>query len=443
MIKKLITEYILFYFRVLAKLQLKKNSRAIIIGITGSAGKTSARLALAQILKNRGRVKHSHHANSESGIPLNILGISPSTYSSLDWIRMIILAPIMLIFNWERYDFYVVEMGIDSANEPKNMGYLLKIIRPHIGVILNAKLTHSAGFDHLVKDSNPTRRIQKLIGAIAKEKMRLLHGIAPHGVAVINIDQKELVKECRGIRARQISYGKSKKASLHILKVENNSKGFIFKFNYQGQIHELALKDILSEQYAYTFAASIATAAAIGVPPSVSVQALSLYRTPAGRLRIFEGINESTLIDSSYNASPSTMEDALILLKKIARTRFKIAVIGDMRELGSSEKSVHKSLADSIPKYCDQVILFGALTKKYTYPVLKSIKFPVTHFEKMNDLNIYLNSIVKKNSAILFKGSQNTIFLERSVESALLNPSDAKYLCRRGPYWDKIRASTL
>lgn len=429
--KKILTTIVLDYFRYFAKLQLKKNSRATIIGITGSNGKTSTRLAIVHILRGRGVVKHSEHANSESGISLNILGLRPTSYSLLDWLRLILLTPIKFVTNWEHYDYYVVEMGIDSPDKPKNMAYLLKIIRPHVGVVLNVDLAHSLNFDRLVKDTSPLRRRDKLVRVIAKEKMQLAKGIKKSGVAVINIDQKELAAEQRDIVARQITFGKSAKADLRIL---DNSR-----FSYLGHTYKLKQSDIFDDSYAYTFAAAIATAASVGIPPSISIPSLENYHAPAGRMRIFPGLSGSTIIDSSYNASPASMQGALKLLKRLAGHHKKIAVIGDMRELGTTAKLAHKNLADWLIQYADEVILYGELTAEYTLPVLVSKKFPVHHFESIAKLNKYLHSAFKPKSYVLVKGSQNNIFLERAVESILANPSDIARLCRRGPYWDKLR----
>ena len=432
--KKILSKLVLDYFRFLAKWQLEKNKQAIIIGVTGSAGKTSTRLAIACILKHRGHVKHSVNANSESGISLNILGLRPKSYSSLDWLRLVILAPIKLLTNWEHFDYYVVEMGIDSPDSPKNMSYLLSIIRPHVGVVLNASLTHSGSFDHLVKDMSPIRRAEKLVGVIAKEKMQLARGISSSGVAVINLDQKEFEKGKRDVGARLITFGKSSKADLQILPN--------FSFKYQGIVHKLVLKDIFPDYYSYTFAAAIAAVAAVGIPPSISAPHLVAYGAPAGRMRIFSGVNGSTVIDSSYNASPSGMLEALKLLKSMSARHKKIGVFGDMRELGISEKMAHKDLADWIPKYCDEAILYGDLTASHTMPVLESLKFPVHHFVHMADLIKYLRGAIIPGAYILFKGSQNKIFLERAVESILSSPSDSSLLCRRGKYWDKQRRLT-
>ena len=441
--KKIISRIILNYFRFFARLQLQKNKDGTIIGITGSDGKTSTRLALVQILKTHGIVKHSSYANSESGISLNILGLRPNNYSLLDWVRLIILAPLQLLTNQEKYKYYVVEMGIDSPDAPKNMSYLLSIIHPHVGVVLNANLAHSQNFDYLVKDTSPLRRMEKLINLIAKEKMQLAKGIGKSGVAIVNLDQKEFARGCKDVSERLITFGKSGDADLKILAATVTSHGFNFRFSYQSQNYQLTLKDIFPEHFAYTFAAAIAAAAAIGIPPSISLRGLANFRAPAGRMRIFAGQNNSTIIDSSYNASPSVMQSSLKLLKHLAGNRKKIAVIGDMRELGLSAKLVHKNLADWLTQYTDEAILFGELTKMYTLPVLESFKFKVHHFVHMTELISYLRSTIKPKSYILFKGSQNKLYLERAVQAVLADPRDVSQLCRRGHYWDRRRAQTI
>lgn len=444
MLKNYLAKFVLYYLRTLARIQLKKNPRAVIIGVTGSAGKTSTRLAIAHILKTRGVVKQSSHANSETGIPLNILGLSPKNYSQLDWLRLIILAPLALLYNWERFNYYVVEMGIDSPNEPKNMTYLLRILQPDISVVLNAGLTHTENFDHLVKDRDVARRAAKLIHQVAIEKMKLAIGTPPSGVAIINLDQKDFQSLRSKVTARQITFGTNKHANFRIGRTIISKDGFSLSFIYQGQSHTLTLKDIFSDSYVYTFAAAIAVGAAVGIPVVDSIRTLTdSYRAPAGRLRIFPGLNGCTIIDSSYNASPATMRESLFLLSKLAGRAKKIAVLGDMRELGDTTKQAHKNLADWIYNHADEVLLFGKETLAHTYPVLVSRGFPAKHFETMEQLIKHLRITVSPKSWVLIKGSQNTILLERAVSAILQNKDDEKYLARRGSYWDRLRRTTI
>lgn len=440
--KQLLIKIILNYFRFFARLQLKKNPQAVIIGVTGSAGKTSTARAISQILLTRGRVKTSRGSNSESGIPFSILGLKPATYSPLDWFRLALLSPLRLLFNWEHFNFYVVEMGIDSPKQPKNMAYLLSIVHPDVGVILNSGLAHANAFDYLVKDHHPARHQAKLEALIAREKMQLAHGVKNTGVVVYNLDQPQLLKYRSNLSARQFTFGKSAQANLRILRTTVSPAGFKMAFCYQGQTFSLAIPDILPLHFAYTLAAAAASALAIGIPPTSCTLALAHYRSPAGRARVLPGLNNSSILDSSYNASPGTMRESLELLNKIAGRAHTLAVVGDMRELGDSAKLAHKNLADWLVQNVDEAILFGPLTGTHTLPVLLSRQFPARHFTRMSDLTTYLHAHLTPKSWILVKGSQNEILLERAVESLLADPKDINLLCRRGSYWDQIRSHT-
>lgn len=443
--KTLIGWIILKYLRFFARIQLAKFDPTI-IGITGSAGKTSTRKAISLVLgNNKGKVKESARANSESGIPLNILGLNPINFSALDWLRMIILTPFMLLFNWKSFDFYIVEMGIDSPYPPKNMQYLLTILKPHVGVVLNAGLTHSGSFDHLIKDRNATRRKDKITKLIAKEKGKLVTTMTQtSNIAILNADQKIIKDLKRNTIARSITFGKSKRSTLQIMKLSQGEDHFNFNIKYDGKTYPLKLKgQSLEENFVYTLTAAVAVGAVLGIPPDQSITALEKgFKAPPGRWQVFQGIRNTSIIDSSYNASPLTMQESLTNFNKIAKRSHKIAVIGDMRELGLEEKQSHKDLANWIKSNSDQAFLFGVATKEFTLPVLKSAKFKASHYVRIKDLITDLKKSLKPNTWILVKGSQNTIFLERVVEALLKNKKEAGKLCRRGAYWDNVRELT-
>ncbi len=441
--KRFLSYPVLFYLRFWAKLQLKK-TKPLIIGVTGSAGKTSTRIAAATILRSLGTLKEAKHANSESGIPLNILGLSLKNYSLLDWLRVVFMAPFAYLFNHESYNYYLVEMGIDSPYPPKNMSYLLSILKPKVGIVLNANLVHTSQFDHLVKDRNTSRRQQKLIRLIAQEKGKLVTTMDSGGLAILNCDQSEIDELSSQTKARVLTFGYQNSADIRILKLKKTRSLFKVSFRYLAQEASLEFKNLpFEDNYAYTFAAAIAMGVGLGVPFQKTIELLQQkYYAPPGRWRIFSGIKQTTLVDSSYNASPLTMKSALTNFKRLARRAHKIAVIGDMRELGQEAKSVHKNLALWLLDNADEAVLFGRLTQEYTLPILKQRHFPVHHFSTMVQLIAYLQTNVQAKSWLLFKGSQNTIFLERAVAALLLNKSDAEHLCRRGQYWDKIRAQT-
>ncbi len=433
---------VLAYLRFWAKLQLKKNPRAIIIGVTGSAGKTSTRLAIVQILKNRGVVKHSVHANSESGIPLNILGLTLSTYSVFDWLRVMLLAPLKYIFWKENYDYYVVEMGIDSPHPPKNMAYLLSIIQPDIAVVLGASHVHTENFDSLVKDTDSKRRASKLVDRVASHKMLLASSVSPDGASIINADNTAIAPYIKDIKSRLLTFGSNKSSSLRIVKNTLSRHGFSVTFEYQSMQATLTLPDIFGKEYASTFAAAIGVALALGISLKQAITNLSAYRAPAGRMRVLKGIRGAHIIDSSYNASPDTVNAALTTLDAVAPRSAHLVILGDMRELGSLSKQMHQKLAKKLALRNDTYVLYGEMMSKYVAPSLIREKKVVYNPQSMQDLISVVKKILKPNMWALVKGSQNKILLERAVESILANKDDIKNLARRGAYWDKIRTQT-
>lgn len=431
MFKKIIHTWVIRYLTYFARKVMRHNDHAIIIGITGSSGKTSTRLAVSRILSTRGIVKQSIHANSPVGIALNILGLTPSTYSLLDWLRLIILAPIQARRHREYFDYYVVEYGIDGPDEPDDMATLLKIVKPNIAVVLGASLAHTKSFDKLVKDTLPKRRRDKLVSLIAREKMLLAKSLSKRGVAILNIDQAEIAKNKGEIKSRIMTIGKSRSADLMIIDSKH--------LRYNSHVYELTMSQIFPDSYSYTFAASLAVGASMGIPLSTSINAMKDYESPPGRLRIFKGIRQSTIIDSSYNASPSSMQDCLKYLESIAKRKYKLAVIGDMNEQGSNTKFAHKDLSVWIRQYADEAILFGPNTNRFTLPLLQKHGYPCRHFETMSDLNGYLTTHLQKDSFVLVKASQNGMYLERAVQVLLVDREDVKRLARRGPFWDQLR----
>lgn len=441
-LKQFLALALLAYLRFWAKLQLKKNPRAIIIGVTGSAGKTSARLAIVQILKSRGIVKHSVHANSESGIPLNILGLSLRTYTAFDWCRVTLLAPLRYFFWHEPYDYYVVEMGIDSPFSPKNMAYLLTIVQPDIAVVLGASHVHTESFDPLIKDTNPARRASKLVDLIASHKMLLAHSVSPDGTSIVNSDNAAITPYINGIKSRLLTFGKSKSSSLRIVKSSLTRRGFSATYEYQNATHTLTLPDIFGPEYAHTFAAALAVAIALGTPLKQAITCLSKYRAPAGRMRVFSGIRGTHIIDSSYNASPDTLNSALATLDAVAPRNSHLVILGDMRELGTLAKPAHQKLAKKLQQRKDTYVLYGDMMTKYVAPSLIRTKKPVYNPQSMPELIKIVKKLLKPNMWVLVKGSQNKILLERVIESILANQEDVHKLARRGTYWDKVRQIT-
>lgn len=421
--KKLYRLY-LTYLRLTAIVQLWKIRPKHIVGITGSAGKSSCKDAIYAILKEKYKVKSSQKSlNSEVGIPLDILGFNLSYSTTAEMvIKSLFFALWSLLTNWDKFEIYIAEMGVDSPDEPGNMVSLLKIIHPDIGVFLNSLPVHTAYYSQVSEN--------ELIGAIAENKGKLIESLPEGGFAVLNSDEKLIETLGKRTKAKVMTFGK--KATAEVKNFLIDLPGFL-----------------LTEDYGYSLAAAAAVGKVLGVALIDSRNNLiKNYHLPPGRMSLLRGINGSLIIDSSYNASPKTVMEALKTLRILRpndsrlglnfRIKRKIAVIGDMRELGKISQKEHQLVAQEALGAANQIYSFGPLTEEF-FPRHSKIE----KFQKIKELIAKVRKEIRKGDLILVKGSQNAILLESLVERLLENPTDAEKLCRRGQFWDKKRRELL
>lgn len=416
---------VLWWLRFWARWQLKKFAPDI-IGITGSAGKTSCRNAVLAVLKDKYKVKVSYKANSESGIPLNILGINPKSFTPLDWLRMTILAPIKLITNWQVYEKYIVEMGVDSPMPPKNMEYLLTIVRPRTAIFLNAMAVHTEYYE------KKAHKIEDVIQAIAREKGKLIKSLPKNGLAILNTDDPKVWPFKKRTQAVVMGFGK-KTGEVVFDSWQVNLEGTTFAFHDQTSESRIHWPhDLLPEHFGYTLAAALCIALDEDFTLNEGCQLIKKnFHLPPGRASMLKGLNGSTIIDSSYNASPSTVADMLALLNLVEGKR-KLAILGDMRELGEETDQVHSQALARALRVCDLVYTVGPMMGK-------NLIAPAKAYTKATAAAEAIKGQLRPGDVLLIKGSQNTILLEAAVARLLADPNDIAKLCRRGRFWDKQR----
>ncbi|PIR79842.1 MAG: hypothetical protein COU25_03255 [Candidatus Levybacteria bacterium CG10_big_fil_rev_8_21_14_0_10_35_13] len=443
--RNLLIKFTLWYLRLLAKLQLKKIN-PFIVGVGGASGKTSLSNFIYLILSEKYKVKQGKGKNSETGIPLDILGLTMKHYNNRDWIKVLFFALYKVLLDYKKFDIYVAEMGIDSPLEPKNMSYLLKIIKPDVGVLTNISYEHSQYFDPLVENSNSKEREEDILELTSSQESLLLTGLQPKNYAVLNVDDENIAKLRGKIRANQITVSsKNKSADFYIDSVQNFIDRFIMQFIFLGKKYKVEIANPLPKHFSYSFALAIAVGITKQFGVENAIRSLqNNFSLPAGRMTVFKGIKNTILIDSSYNnATLTPILDLLDFIYEIGKQRRRVGIIGDMRELGTMSKALHEEVAKKILKTLDLAILIGPLTQKYIEPLLKKNKFESFSFLNFSQSKETMLDVLRPKDIVLIKGSQNTLFLERAVEMLLQNKKDAEKLCRRGEFWDKIRHKTL
>jgi len=321
------------------------------------------------------------------------------------------------------------------------MSYLLNIIKPDVGIFLNADTTHSETFDHLAVSTNTKQRREEITRLIANEKGKMVQSLPTTGCAILNIDDRNVFSFREKTLAKVISFGKNKDATVKFVEYQPSLSGTKYIFEIEGKRYSTHFKKMaLPDHYGHTFCAALSCALFLKVPINKAISTLEKnFHLPAGRATLLESINQSYILDSSYNSSLKPLLDSLKLLNQVAPKR-RVALLGDMRELGKQSVIDHQEAARAIINNCDLAVLVGPQMKQHTLPILKKAKFDCCWFPSTIKAANHLKTILKKDDLLLVKASQNTLLFEIAIEQLLTDPAqDTKLLCRRGEFWDKKR----
>ncbi len=338
-----------------------------VIGVTGSVGKSSTKELIAQVLGQRYRtLKTPGNLNNEIGLPLTLLQLD------------------------ETYERAVLEMGFYYLGE---IALLCQLAHPHVGVITNIGTVHAerAGSQE----------------AIARGKAELVEALpaAPQGVAILNQDDPWVRAMADKTQAQIFFYGTTPNADLWVDQVESlGLEGIRFRMHYHNEVLHLTVP-IIGRHSALT----ALRATAVGLVENLSWQEimdglcknqgqlrLTTMRTPEGAL----------VLDDTYNASPESTMAALDLLADL--NGHKIAVLGDMRELGPYERQGHEMVGERVAEIADELITVGPLGKIIGTTAHQSglPSQQITIAQDSSQAIAYLKPRLKENDVILVKGSR-------------------------------------
>ncbi|PZM85729.1 hypothetical protein DLH72_01530 [Candidatus Gracilibacteria bacterium] len=410
-----VLKFIYQIFAIFARLYLRR-TKPEIIGITGSVGKTSCRMIVSQTLEKFLTDKKIYSSpknyNSEIGIVCSIFGeenYKPNPFFLLFFFFKVFF---LSIFGGKKYDILVLEYGVDKPND---MDFLISIARPDISIFTKLDFIHVANF-----------RDQEELGL---EKSKLI--FAAKKVVYLNKDDLFQTSIFSEVDIEKYFYNEGNPYFDYIFKDSKIFSNLQFngqnvKTNLLGEENliylELALK--ILEKFGFDFS-------------TFEEEILINFELQNGRFRVFNGIFDSILIDSSYNSGPESMKAMIKNAVKIKKDIFpdykNLFVLGDMREIGDNSSEKHKELFEFASKY-GEIISVGKET-------LENFGKHIGNFKYSRQAGKILKSYLEENKdekfVILFKGSQNTIFLEEAIKEVLKNKDDEKYLVRQEKYWKK------
>lgn len=411
--RKKFIQILKFILKKLANLTIWRYKPKI-IGITGSVGKTSTKLALYTILKNHFSCRASPmNLNNDLGLPLAILGewnesdlklVSSDTppktkfFSKLFfWLKVIFKSLWQIIFKNRFYpQVLILEYG---ADRPGDIKYLLSIARPEIAVLTAVGEIPV----HVEFYESPE--------SVALEKSRLIMSLPVYGCAILNYDDYTVQNVSHRTKAHILTFGFEDGADIRIVgfenKIENNKPvGIIFKLAYQNNLVPFRVRGAFGKAQAYACAAAAAVAINLGINLIQISEDLENYRPPEGRANLVEGIKNSLIIDDSYNASFLSMMAALDLLKSLPAKR-KIAILGDMLEIGKYSIFAHENLGKIVPSVSDVLVTVGPRAKILAESAkdygLKSKN--VLSFETVDEAIDSVIDLIKPGDLILIKAS--------------------------------------
>lgn len=390
-----------------------------VIAVTGSVGKTSAKEAVFAILENefgQDARKNEGNLNAEIGLPLTILGYKklPNKFMWPFFLLAVLLKKIPKTYP----KYLVLEMGVEHKEDIK---YFCSIAKPNIAIITSVTVAHLTNFE----DEREYR----------EEKLSILKELKEGGRAIINADDSEL-KKLRDDNVIAVSC-ESKEADYSASDIKLFLTGTEYRIIKSG--YKVAIKtSLLGRQMIYPFLFAFAVADVLELPLIRSTKAFEKIRPIAGRMRLIEGKNNIKIIDDTYNANPSSMKAALDFLAEVKFDGKKVAILGNMNELGSIEKEEHRNIAKYAKNKCDLAIFVGKNSEEMSKAFDDSKKS--IYFKSRDDLMEKIDSIIKGEELVLVKASQNNNYFEEVVKILMKNPQEAKkLLVRQNGAWLKIK----
>ncbi len=421
--KKIAREIIVRKLKKKIRKLLKKNNLKI-VAITGSLGKTSAKIATAKVLSEKYKVIYSEDSyNTEIGLPLSLFGLKTPIpiWNIISWRKIFKLINSQI--NNYPYDIAVLEMG---ADKPGDIAFFTEFIKPDIGVITAIAPVHTEKF--------------KTSKNIFEEKWLL----AKASKLVIYNQDFEILSKAGERLKNAFSYG-LKGGDIRFDNIERSKEGFLkATLIITKKVYKVETKQV-SKQGLYSLLVAASVANELKIKINAILEAISKIKPAKGRMNLLKGIKNSLIVDDSYNSSPQAAIDALSTLSEFPGR--KIAVLGNMNELGNFSARGHRLVGEYASEIVDSLLVIGEDAKKYLASSANKKgldKSKIATFNNPYSAGKFLSTKIRKGDIILVKGSQNGVFSEEVIKIILsrkINP--VQVLVRQSKSWLKKKKKSF
>jgi UDP-N-acetylmuramoyl-tripeptide--D-alanyl-D-alanine ligase len=374
--------------RLLAKLWLQLHPQVKIIGITGSYGKTNTALAVATVLSQKYKVLQTDlNLDTVYNLPITLLKL-------------------------RNQEILVLEYGVDHQNE---MDFHLSLVKPSIAVVTGI---------------NPTHSDPELLGSlegVIKEKGKLLEALPKDGLAILNRDDENVQKMAKKTKAKIIWYGTSSRCDFWADEIRVNFSGTSFTLHQDGKKKRLKT-GLIGRHFVHECLAAAAVGRSLGLNWQEIKRGLAKLRPLKGRVSLEKGPKGSILINDSLRANPASTVAGLQVLSDLPAKGRRIAVLGEMGELGDLAEEGHREAGRKVAELkIDYLIGIGPLQRSTTQEAMKQgmKKENVFWAKDVHQAAEILKKLLKKGDLFYLKGS-----LLRHLERVLLILDGKKVGCQ-------------
>ncbi len=417
----------------LARSIIRKYKPTVVM-VTGSVGKTSTKDAVAAALGENFYVRKSEKSfNSGFGVPLTIIGAKNPWTNPGKWFGVVGSA-LGVIFLPNHYPkLLVLEVGADA---PGDLAKIMKIVRPSAVVVT---LLPSVPVHVEAYETPAAVREEEFVPALA---------LPPNAPLIYNADDEYTAAYAQAGTAELYTFGTAGHAKVQIMnpqlwidKGEVLPKGMQATLLVHGeeQEHQLRVAGALGHSQLLAPAAAIVTAIALGLKTKEAMRGLEKsYLPPPGRGRLFAGKKGTVLIDDTYNSSPAAVEEILRSLSLLKTKGRKIAVLGDMLELGRYSVAEHIRIGHIVAETCDVLVTVGNRSLATAAAAQEDGMDTQCIFSYTDSLEVVepLEAMLEEGDVLLVKGSQS-IRMERIVRPLLADFADVQHLVRQENEWLK------
>lgn len=401
------------------KKYFKKHPEVKLVVVAGSVGKTSTKVAVGTVLNEKFRVRmHVGNHNSEISAPMAILGIEfPENLRSIRQWLTVLRAVRRRIKQPTDVDIIVQELGSDASGQ---LPHFATYLSPDIAVITSVAPEHMESF--------------KTLDAVAAEELSAANFSK---WALINRDDIPGVYAADITNPNLNTYGTTDGAEYRFISddyaLQEGFKGSFIAPEWPSPVKTTLY--LVGEHSTRAAVAAGAVGVKLGMTDTEVASGLSKIRAVKGRMNILRGVNGSIIIDDSYNSSPLAVASALRALYQMNVPQ-RIAVLGSMNELGEISEAEHTAIG----KLCDPielayVVTVGEVAAKYLAPVAMARGCQVISFKSAIDAGSFVHRVLERDGAVLFKGSEGSIYLEEAIKIVLHSTEEEDQLVRQSPIW--------